>query len=61
VRPGVATGDLMTGLDFENCPGCWDTMTQNGIAPGIFTTDTNGGNEFTPIPCPVTQQDTSAV
>jgi hypothetical protein len=62
VRPGVAAGDLTTGLDFENCPGCWDMMVQNGIAPGIFTADGNGGHKFTPIPRPATEQkDTSAV
>jgi hypothetical protein len=49
VRPGVAAGDLMSGLDPENCLGCWDAMAQRGISPGIFATDTNGGQKFEPI------------
>ena len=35
VRPSVASGDLITGLDVENCAGCWDTMARSGIAPGF--------------------------
>ncbi len=55
VRPGVAAGDLMMGLDPENCSGCWDAMTKEGIAPGIFTANANGGHKFTPIPRPGTE------
>ena len=29
VRPGVAAGELITGLDPQNCHGCWDTMKQH--------------------------------
>jgi hypothetical protein len=54
VRPGVAAGDLVAGLDPQNCSGCWDTMTHAGIAPGIFTTDDNGNQKFEPIRRPVT-------
>jgi hypothetical protein len=38
VKPGF-TGFLITGLDFENCPGCWDTMARNGAATGILSPD----------------------
>jgi hypothetical protein len=55
------TGLLVTGLDFQNCPGCWDTMSQNGAAPGIFTPDGSGGYAFTPVPRPATEQETAAV
>jgi len=53
VRPGIAAGELIAGLDPETCVGCWDTMSQNGIVPGTFTTDRNGNQKFEPIPRPV--------
>lgn len=52
VRPNVAAGELLAGLDPQSCPGCWDTMTQNGIAPGTFTTDARGGHSFASLPRP---------
>lgn len=45
VQPG-ATGTLTTGLDPENCVGCWDLMATNGMAPGIITAD----KQWVPIP-----------
>jgi hypothetical protein len=39
-------GELLTGLDPGRCSGCWDTITQNGIAPGSFTTDASGKQRF---------------
>jgi len=54
VRPGVAAGELMTGLDPQNCPGCWNTMTRNGIAPGTFTADGNGNQRWESFPRPAT-------
>ena len=58
-RSGNVTARRRT---LSNCPGCWDMMAQNGIAPGIFTADSNGGHKFTSIPRPAAEQkDTSAV
>ena len=54
VRPGVAAGELMTGLDPQNCSGCWDTMTKNGIAPGTFTADDSGNQRWESFPRPAT-------
>jgi hypothetical protein len=60
VRPGVATGDMMTGLDPENCVECWDTMASWGISPGILTSDGHGGQGFEPIPRSVPEERTAA-
>lgn len=49
VQPNVAAGELMAGLDPENCVGCWDTMSKNGIAPGTLTKDENGNRKWEPI------------
>jgi len=46
VRLGVAAGELLTALDPQNCPGCWDTMTTNGLAAGTFTADGNGDQKW---------------
>lgn len=54
VRPGVAAGELMAGLDPQNCLGCWDTMAQSGIAPGTFITDSASNQRFEPFPRPAT-------
>ena len=32
VKPGVASGTIMTGLDPEHCDGCRETLNQNGYA-----------------------------
>ncbi len=29
---GVASGTLMTGLDPDNCQGCFEVMSSNGMA-----------------------------
>jgi len=52
VLPSVAAGELVAGLDPRSCPGCWDTMTQNGIAPGTFTTDASSSQKFEAFPRP---------
>ena len=44
----------MVGLDPQNCPGCWDTMAQNGIAPGTFITDDTGNQRFESFSRPAT-------
>jgi hypothetical protein len=45
--------ELVTGLDIEECPGCWDTMYQFGAAPGTYTFGENGVFEsFTPVTRP---------
>lgn len=54
VRPGVASGEIIAGLDPQNCSGCWDTMAQNGIAPGTFTTDGSDNRGFESFPRPTT-------
>jgi hypothetical protein len=54
VRPGVAAGELMTGLDPQNCSGCWDTMAQNGIAPSTFITDGTSNQRLESFPRPET-------
>ena len=56
VRPGMAAGDLMTGLDPEECVGCWDVMAKHGIAPGILTTGADGDQKWVPIPRSVPEQ-----
>lgn len=53
-RTGVAAGELMTGLDPQNCPGCWDMMTKNGIAPGTFTAEASGNQRWESFPRPAT-------
>ncbi len=49
VRLGVAAGELMAGLDPQHCHGCWDVMSQNGIAPGTFTPDVSGSQRWEPF------------
>jgi hypothetical protein len=39
VVPMTASGNLMTGLDPENCVGCHDTMTTHGRAPRRYAAD----------------------
>jgi hypothetical protein len=46
VHPGVAVGELLTGLDPRSCPGCWDAMRKNGIAPGTFIMEASGNQRF---------------
>jgi len=33
VRPGVASGSFITGLNPSGCAGCHDTLTTYGVAP----------------------------
>ena len=49
VRPGVAQGSVLSGLDPENCAACHDTYTRHGIAPMTFHAD---GSPPTAIPRP---------
>lgn len=51
------SGPLITGLDVENCPGCWDTMQRNGAAAGVLNA---GDGSFTPVPRPVPRKEPSA-
>ncbi|CCB73104.1 MULTISPECIES: hypothetical protein [Streptomycetaceae] len=32
VKPGVASGTIMTGLDPDNCEGCRETLNKHGYA-----------------------------
>ena len=50
--PSVAAGELLAGLDPQNCHGCWDTMAQNGIAPGTFVADGTSAQRFVAFPRP---------
>lgn len=54
VRPDIAAGELVAGLDPQNCHGCWDTMTKNGIAPGTFTAHGSGTQKWESFPRPAT-------
>ena len=51
-RPGIASGELIGGLNPEGCIGCWDIMSKNGIAPGVLTAAGKGGQRFKLIPRP---------
>jgi hypothetical protein len=42
VRPGVASGTIMTGLDPENCEGCKKTLNKHGFTV-IETTRNDDG------------------
>ena len=32
IKPGVASGTIMTGLDPENCDGCREALNKHGYA-----------------------------
>jgi hypothetical protein len=50
VRPGVASGLIMTGLDPENCAGCHNTLRSHGYAPMVIEPHGDGTASFRLIP-----------